>query len=765
MASSKSIWGIDIGQCALKALKLAEVDGQLQVEAFDVVEHERVLSEPGVDRDASIRKAMATFLSRNPVHGETVAISVPGQSSFTRFVKLPPVEPKRIPSIVKFEAEQQIPFKIEEVIWRWQPFHDPDSPDVEVGIFAMKREDVAEVMGYLSDSELSSDLVQMAPLSLYNFLTVDQTISEDGATLLMDVGADKTDLIVADGARLWTRTIQIGGNDFTEALVRAFKLSFAKAENLKRTAATSKYARQIFQAMRPVFADLVQEIQRSIGYYTSLHREARFKKLVGMGNGFKLPGLQKFIEQNLSISVVRVDSFNKLSLAPSVNAASFNENILSLGVAYGLAAQGLDFGRVQTNLLPDEIARKRRWDAKRPMFVAAAAVLLVVMAVWVYRQYSDKSALGDTSNALAAAKKNVSELNEINKAYKSLRSKGGKEVKEIKSTMQRYGYRNYWPSVLSALTRAVDAVAEDNDHFRRYAVNVETAATIKARLESDALQVASKEERQLLEDELKDALEQIEVFKNIPRDERQVMIIQQVDTRYLPDVTKVEAARPTKAKKTKPGMMGPMMGPMGMPPMGMGRPARPAPAAGRPAARRPRGTVKKDVKRGFVVEMQIRTPLDMELASQLITKLGQEADRKAEEFDVFKIEKWEIVEVQQVALDTLTRATRERVPAAAGRRAAGPMMGPRGMGAPMGNGAPRRAAKPAVPAAEQPAGPDYPDPIIPSEDMSSDNVIKVRWIITVENDGLKLPEFSVAQDGRKSAGSTKKPSKRSRRRR
>ena len=74
---------------------------------------------------------------------------------------------------------------------------------------------------------------------------------------------------------MWTRTIQIGGNNFTEALVRAFKLSFPKAEQHKRTAASSKYARQIFQAMRPVFADLVQEIQRCIGFYTSLHRETR----------------------------------------------------------------------------------------------------------------------------------------------------------------------------------------------------------------------------------------------------------------------------------------------------------------------------------------------------------------------------------------------------------------------------------------------------------------------------------------------------------
>ena len=127
----------------------------------------------------------------------------------------------------------------------------------------------------------------MAPLALYNFMTFDEQLATDGATLLADVGADKTDLVVADGPRIWTRTIQIGGNNFTEALVKAFKLSFPKAEKLKRTAATSKYARQIFQAMRPVFADLVQEIQRSMGYYTAHAPRGAVQE--GRGAGQRLP--------------------------------------------------------------------------------------------------------------------------------------------------------------------------------------------------------------------------------------------------------------------------------------------------------------------------------------------------------------------------------------------------------------------------------------------------------------------------------------------
>src|SRR6185295_4222288 len=108
--------------------------------------------------------------------------------------------------------------------------------------------------------------------------------------IIMDIGTVSTDVIIVENCQLWLRTLAIGGNAFTEALMRAFKLSFPKAERLKREAGTSKYARQIFQAMRPVFSDLLQEMQRSLGYYQSLNRDANLTKIIGVGSTFRLPG-------------------------------------------------------------------------------------------------------------------------------------------------------------------------------------------------------------------------------------------------------------------------------------------------------------------------------------------------------------------------------------------------------------------------------------------------------------------------------------------
>src|SRR3954465_4406215 len=145
MAITPGVWGIDLGQCALKALRVEEKDGQLVATAFDYIEHPKILSQPDADPDQLTREALEKFLSRNTLRGDTVCISVPGQSGLARFVKLPPVEEKKIPDIVRFEAKQQIPFNLEEVVWAFQRLGSGEAIDnmildAEVGLFAMKRD-------------------------------------------------------------------------------------------------------------------------------------------------------------------------------------------------------------------------------------------------------------------------------------------------------------------------------------------------------------------------------------------------------------------------------------------------------------------------------------------------------------------------------------------------------------------------------------------------------------------------------------------------
>ena len=387
MAKIQAVWAIDIGQAALKALKLVpgETPEQVVAEAFDFIEYPKILSQPDADPDELVREALATFTDRNDLKGCKVAIAVPGQSGLVKFIKLPPVEKKRIPDIVKFEAKQQIPFALDEVVWAYQQIGGDDEADdeeftmAEVGLFAMKRDQINRAILPLTVAGIEVDIVQMSPIALYNFISFDQikgSGSKDSVVLL-DIGADNTDLIITDGNRIWQRNVPIGGNHFTRALTKELKLTFAKAEHLKRNATKAPDPRAIFTAMRGVFNDFASEINRSIGFYSSINRTAKIRKVIGLGNGFKLPGLQKFLQQNLNQEVDRLENFEKLVGDEVKGAPQFQDNLASFAVAYGLGVQGLNRGGLGTNLLPPEIERIRLIRSKKPWALAASALIML----------------------------------------------------------------------------------------------------------------------------------------------------------------------------------------------------------------------------------------------------------------------------------------------------------------------------------------------------------------------------------------------------
>jgi type IV pilus assembly protein PilM len=404
--ASPYAWGIDIGNRALKAVRLSQGPEGLQIDDFDVVEHEQVLSNAGDNKESLLQSALANFVQRHELKGAPVAIGVSGQNSFARFIKLPPVEPKKIPEIVRFEAIQQIPFPLDEVEWSYQLFQDEKSPDVEVGIFAMRRDLVNQHINHFTSTGLNVQVVQMNPLAVYNAMYYDQRLK--GTTMIIDLGAENTDLIIAEGETIWLRSIPVGGNKFTEALAAQFKLKFPKAEDLKRNAATSKYGRQILQAMKPVFNELVSEIQRSIGFYASVHRDSRITRVLALGGTFRLPGLQKYVQQNLQIEVHRIDRLGTAAPSDAKVATIFSENILSSVSAYGLAIQALGQAKINSSLLPQKIRKEKMWREKIPWFGAAAAIFVAApilgwSSIYAANHSLDSNHLTDATNRRVVA--------------------------------------------------------------------------------------------------------------------------------------------------------------------------------------------------------------------------------------------------------------------------------------------------------------------------------------------------------------------------
>ncbi len=487
MARSGAVWGIDIGNCALKALRCRRHEkeaNRIVVEAFDFVEYSKILTQPEADREALISEAVETFVSRNDLAGDRVAVSVPGQSGLSRFIKLPPVEAKKIPDIVKYEAKQQIPFALEDVVWDYQQLaggsqEDDYALDPEVGLFAMKRDQVHRALKPLTDAGIEVDYIQLAPLAIYNYACFDRMNNMEDAPpfdpekppkslLVLSFGTETTDLVVTNGYRVWQRNIPIGGSHFTRALTKEMQLTFTKAEHLKRNATKAEDPKALFQAMRPVFSDLVAEIQRSIGFFMNNNKNAEIGEIVALGNPMRLPGLQRYLSQNLDQKVLLLDEFPGLVGGSVTAAPQFQSNHLSFAEAYGLCVQGLGLGQLDTNLLPHEIVTQRLVRAKKPWVVAAASVLLLGFTANYFSHYSTYATADvesdEMSRAISTASGVASNATSLQSEHTTLTARFD-ELKEIRKNLRsnddgRLLWMELGKAILAALPKDTRPLAD-----------------------------------------------------------------------------------------------------------------------------------------------------------------------------------------------------------------------------------------------------------------------------------------------------------------
>ncbi len=524
MASrTDTVWAVDVGNNALKAIKLGLTDrGDVEVVGFAHIQHGKILTGVGVteiERDELIAISLRRFVEQNEIDTDEVVISVSSQNSFARFVSLPPVEKKRIPELVRFEASQQIPFDINEVQWDWQLMEKTaGSNQNRVGIFAIKNEVVESLLEHFKAEQITVTAVQMAPMALYNYVVYDRdelAEAPDRAVVVLDIGAENTDLVVCTKSAVWQRCIPMGGNAFTKAIANAFKLSFRKAEKLKRTAPMSKYARQIFHAMRPVYSDLASEIQRSLNFYTNSNPNVKLTRAIALGGGTRMRGLLKYLHQTLRIPVERPETFKKLRIGPGVSATKFHDNAADFGVVYGLGLQGLGLGRITSNLLPRSIARSVAWAGKARYFTAAALLFLLVSIMSFGRTSFDKASYNKAADVRQKIGAVIARARQAQRKLRTFQEQGRQYEKAIEKEFEPFAYRAVVPLLYQTLVAQLPN--EKN--------NPEQAELYRAF-----------------------AAGQIDKVKQIPRKQRKQLFLTNISISYTDDVDSVTIERGTFRK-------------------------------------------------------------------------------------------------------------------------------------------------------------------------------------------------------------------------
>ncbi len=458
MSTKKEAWGIEVGVQAIKAMKLGRSGNGVTLLDFDCMPFKQVLTTPDLNVEEAIRVNLDALATKHEFDKSTVVVSVPGHMAFARFAKLPPIESSKVKSIVAYEAQQQIPFPIDEVEWDYQVFAQEDAPDIEVGIFAITKERVAKFLSNYRSVGLRVDMLTLSPVAVYNAFANENAggTGHGSGTVYLDIGTTSTDIIVVEDETIWLRTLPLGGNHFTQALMKQFKISFAKAEKLKLEAATSKYAKQIYQAMRGVFNDLVTEIERSLGFYTSLNRDAELTQIVGVGSTWKLPGLQKYIKQNTRMQVIRPDGFAQLEVEDR-RAAEFSSVAVNMATAYGLALQGLGMGVVDANVLPQSVLKQRMWKAKQPWILAAAACVAGAAALGPITQFLESQSFNSVWNAsrddITAT---IAEAQEAKNTYDTVQTSDPRPG--IRNYRRSFDYANLYTGLYEDVTNAMSTI-------------------------------------------------------------------------------------------------------------------------------------------------------------------------------------------------------------------------------------------------------------------------------------------------------------------
>ena len=377
-----------------------------------------ILADPAAEatRTTQVQVAIKELAQALKVKHPKAAYALSGQSVFVRFVKLPPLEDENMAELVRFEAQQNVPFPIDEVVWDWEKI-ETGGIETEVVLVAVKADSLNDLNAVVAETGLGTQLVDCAPTALYNAYRYNYPASEE-SVLLLDVGAKTTNLIYADGKKFFTRSVTIGGANVTSTIAKEYNTSFAEAENSKLTSGLvvlgGGHAGQLDEAtaalgtvIRNALTRLTAEIQRTNTLFRSQHGGNAPQKVLLAGGSAGLPYLREFLGEKLGIPVEFFNPLQRISIGKGIDVDALGREAHQLGELVGLGLRATGNAEVEIDLVPDVVQAQRDISRRKPALIAAAALFLVGVAAWA--GFKAKS-VGDSRDFLDSLDKEMSQL-------------------------------------------------------------------------------------------------------------------------------------------------------------------------------------------------------------------------------------------------------------------------------------------------------------------------------------------------------------------
>jgi type IV pilus assembly protein PilM len=418
------------------------------------------LAEPGGEgmRHAQIAIVLREMMHEMQIKRGTVNYAIAAQSAFLRFVKLPLVDEEKIDRIIGFEAQQNVPFPMNEVVWDYQLVGGGSDEQVRVVIVAIKTDYLEDINAAVEECGLRVDKVGIATTGLYNAFRYNYS-EILGCSLLVDIGARTTNLIFIESGNVFFRNIPIGGNSITAAIAKEFGEPFAAAELRKKrggfVSLGGVYAEpvdsdvaRVSKIARNTMTRLHTELMRSITFYRAQQQGSRPERIFLCGGSAGMPYMREFFHEKLKVPI---EFFNPLRNVAAVGPAPAPELARSaylLGELVGLALRSVSSCPMELNLLPGSVVRKQDLERRRPFFITAAACFILALLGWS-AYYARAAHVTRLSTQLLQQKIDImrtaeTRLDKLKKEAASLDTVAAPLIAAIND-------RSFWPEILEEL--------------------------------------------------------------------------------------------------------------------------------------------------------------------------------------------------------------------------------------------------------------------------------------------------------------------------
>jgi type IV pilus assembly protein PilM len=369
-------------------------DGSLTLDRIQVSE---LLADPGADasRPGQIEATIGEMKKNWKSAGGEINYALPSQSVFSRYLGLPGSTPEDLNQIIGFEAQQNIPFPIDEVVWDYQPLGQPVDGKLNVVLVAMKTDALEAVNAAVESAGFAPQTIDLAPMALVNAFRYNYPDAQ-GCSLIVDIGARTTNLLFIEGEKTFTRSIPIGGSTITGAVAKEFGQPFEAAELIKKekgfVGLGGSYAdpedeivARISKLARTSLTRLHADIARSISFYRANQHGSQPSRVYLAGGAASMPYMLEFFSEKMQMPIEFLNPFRNVKVASTADVQLLSTRAHALGETVGLALRDAGNCPIELNLRPPTVVNAQALDKRKPFLIAATACLFLgILMFWVY---------------------------------------------------------------------------------------------------------------------------------------------------------------------------------------------------------------------------------------------------------------------------------------------------------------------------------------------------------------------------------------------